>query len=62
MECKIQENKKNCSCTYDCSRKGLCCECVTYHREKGQIPGCFFPKDGEATYDRSIANLIKYFK
>jgi hypothetical protein len=22
-------------------RRGLCCECVSYHREKGQIPDVF---------------------
>lgn len=60
MECMIEKNLKGCTCTYDCSKKGLCCECVRYHRAKGAIPGCFFPKDGERTYDRSIGNLIKY--
>lgn len=61
MECKILENKENCTCSYmACPKRGLCCECVAYHREKGEIPGCFFPSDGERTYDRSIANFIKY--
>jgi hypothetical protein len=35
---------------------------VAYHRAKGAIPGCFFPTDGEKTYDRSIANFVKFFK
>lgn len=59
MECMKEKNLKSCTCTYDCSKKGICCECVTYHRDKGAIPGCFFPKDGEMTYDRSIENFIK---
>ncbi len=55
MECKIEENKAQCSCTYEpCSRKGKCCECVFYHRSKGEIPGCFFPAEMEKTYNRSI--------
>ena len=59
MECKKEENKKNCISTYDCSKKGICCECVEYHRTRGQIPGCFFDKTAEKTYDRSIKNFIK---
>ena len=48
-----EKNLASCTCTYSCAKKGLCCECVSYHRAKGQIPGCFFSKAGEATYDRS---------
>jgi len=54
-----EKNLEMCTCTYSCGKRGLCCECVAYHRDKGQIPGCFFPKDVEATYDRSIANLCR---
>jgi len=60
MDCLREKNLKNCACTYDpCSRKGICCECVRYHRDKGAIPGCFFPADAERTYDRSIAKFIE---
>ena len=59
-ECKIQLNLSKCSCSYKpCSRKGLCCECVSYHRRNNKIPGCFFPKDVEKTYDRSVYAFIK---
>jgi len=51
------KNLEFCTCTYDCPRRGLCCECVAYHHSKGQIPGCFFTKEGEATWDRSIRKL-----
>jgi len=30
-----------------------------YHRDKGQVPGCFFSQAGEATYDRSVAALAR---
>lgn len=60
MICKKEENKKFCTCSYNCPKRGLCCECVKHHREKGEIPGCFFPPDGEKTYNRSIANFIKW--
>ena len=33
-------------------------ECVAYHRAKGQVPGCFFSKAGEASYDRSVAESL----
>jgi len=59
-ECKIEQNKQNCNCTYEpCSRKGICCECLHYHRQQGQLPACFFPDDVEKTYDRSIERFIK---
>ena len=58
-----QNQKKNlasCNCSYQaCSRKGICCECVSYHRDLGQIPACFFPSDIEKTYNRSIDNFIR---
>ena len=63
MECSIKDNLQNCSCTYSsCPRRGHCCACVTHHRENGAIPGCFFSKEGEKTYDRSIENLVKMYK
>lgn len=61
MECKVEKNRENCSCSYtSCNKRGMCCDCVAYHRSNGEIPGCFFPSDGEKTYDRSVANFIKY--
>ena len=60
MECNKNSNLNNCTCTYSpCSRKGLCCECVAYHRKSGEIPGCFFTKNGEASYDRSITAFLR---
>ena len=36
-----KENHAKCKCPYtDCERHGVCCECVRYHREKGQKPMC----------------------
>ncbi len=53
----------NCTCTYEpCSRKGKCCECITYHRRNGELPGCLFPKDAERTYDRSVRKFIEAHK
>lgn len=60
MECKKEENKADCTCTYmACSKRGMCCECVRAHRDAGEIPGCFFSAAAERTYDRSIANFIR---
>jgi len=60
MECQKEKNLKSCSCSYEgCSRKGVCCQCVAYHREKGEVPGCLFSKEAEETYDRSVENFIK---
>ncbi|MFA5320013.1 MAG: DUF6485 family protein [Candidatus Omnitrophota bacterium] len=58
--CGNQErNSENCGCSYPgCGRKGMCCECVAYHRARKELPGCFFPPGAEKTYDRSSG----YFK
>ncbi|MGA2614547.1 MAG: DUF6485 family protein [Spirochaetia bacterium] len=57
--CTIDSNKASCNCTYACSRKGICCECVTYHRSAGELPACYFSKAAERTYDRSIENFMR---
>jgi hypothetical protein len=59
MECKKEENKKDCPCTYECSKKGMCCECVRYHRERNELPACYFSEEAEKTYDRSKEKFIQ---
>ncbi len=61
-ECNNKEdNLKNCNCTYEpCSRKGICCECLAYHRRNSELPACYFSADVERTYDRSINNFLKH--
>ena len=59
MECKQEQNLKNCPCTYPgCPRKGFCCECIKHHRENKELPGCYFSPQAEKTYDRSIENFF----
>jgi hypothetical protein len=58
MECKQEQNRTTCTpfgpldparrgetaCTYEpCPRKGLCCQCIAYHHENDELPGCVFP-------------------
>jgi len=64
MECEnLEKNKQICTCTYEpCPRKGLCCECIAYHKEAEEIPGCFFPSTLEKTYDRSIRKFVEGYK
>ncbi len=58
--CDQEQNLVDCTCTYtSCSKRGICCECIAYHRSKGEIPGCLFPKEVEKTYDRSIERFVK---
>lgn len=60
MECKRDENKIDCICTCTtCSNRGVCCDCVRYHRERNELPGCFFPRGAEMSYDRSVENFIR---
>ncbi|PMQ00779.1 MAG: hypothetical protein CBR30_09410 [Dictyoglomus sp. NZ13-RE01] len=62
-ECNLQSNLKMCNCTYEpCPRKGICCECLAYHRSHGELPACYFPKDVEKTYDRSIKRFVSLYK
>jgi hypothetical protein len=57
--CKVDKNKAKCNCTYEpCPRKGICCECVSYHRDSGELPACFFSPEVERTYDRSIERFV----
>ena len=60
MDCKKEENVKRCNCSYEpCSRKGVCCDCLTYHVRMRQLPACVFPEDAERTYDRSYEHFAR---
>ena len=55
MDCNKEKNLSKCNCTYEpCDRKGLCCECISYHRPNNELPACYFSKNEERTYNRSI--------
>lgn len=60
-ECKVEDNKRVCNCTYSCSKKGMCCECLRAHLKNGEVPACFFPDEVERTYDRTIENFIRVY-
>ena len=61
--CDSAKNKQKCNCTYEpCPRKGLCCECISYHwRASKEMPACFFPEDAERTYDRSLEHFLEIY-
>jgi len=60
MDCRKEENLKECPCTYpNCPRKGVCCKCIQYHLQRNELPACCFSKEAEATYDRSFENFFK---
>ena len=59
MECKKEENMKICNCTYPCDKKGLCCECVAYHRARKELPACYFDSEAEKTYDRTVQKWLE---
>lgn len=60
--CTKEQNMTNCNCSFPCSKKGICCDCLSKHRSKGQLPACYFPDDIEKTADRSIENFIKIYQ
>ena len=60
MECRKEKNLEACPCTYpDCSRKGICCECLRYHLTRKELPACCFSQEVEKTHNRSIKMFIK---
>lgn len=60
MECKKEENLVRCNCSYEpCSRKGMCCDCITYHLRSRELPACVFPPDAERTYDRTFEHFAR---
>lgn len=60
MECRKEKNLDGCPCTYpECERKGLCCECVRYHKGRRELPACLFSAEAEKTYDRSFEKFIE---
>jgi len=60
MECiNYNNNRNNCNCTFSCSRKGKCCECIEYHRSLGELPACYFDEKAEKTGNRSIEFFLK---
>jgi hypothetical protein len=64
MSCdNLKTNMSKCNCTYSgCDNHGKCCECLSYHLSMKQLPACAFPKDVEATYDRSFKAFVKVCK
>lgn len=62
MQCKIQENKEKCPCTYPCDKKGKCCDCLHEHLSNKELPACCFPADIERTYNRSFEKFAECVK
>jgi hypothetical protein len=58
--CAADKNTVRCNCSYEpCPRKGVCCECLSYHWAQRELPACLFPDAVERTYDRSLACFIR---
>ncbi len=63
MDCNNQSrNMENCNCTYPCNKKGICCECISYHRSMNELPACYFPNDAEKTFKRSIEYFVELYQ
>jgi len=63
MKCqRKEENLEKCNCSYPgCPRKGICCLCISHHKEKDQLPACYFSDKVEKSYDRSIKNFVENY-
>ncbi len=56
-------NMDRCNCSYPgCERKGICCECLFYHRRRGELPACCFPDEVEKSFDRSFGKFVEINK
>ncbi len=41
MDCKKEENEKECACKdTTCKNHGICCDCIKNHRKLGNLPRC----------------------
>jgi hypothetical protein len=60
MDCVNQKkNSDQCNCSYPgCSRHGVCCECIVYHRSMNELPACYFTSAEERTYNRSVSYFV----
>ncbi|MBU1171241.1 MAG: cytosolic protein [Proteobacteria bacterium] len=60
MECKKEKNLSACVCTYSsCPRKGVCCDCLSYHLKNRELPACCFTQEAEKTFDRSFEHFAR---
>ncbi|MBU1130601.1 hypothetical protein KJ840_00510 [Patescibacteria group bacterium] len=59
MQCRQSDNQKICNCPHICERKGICCLCLEHHRDKGELPACYFSDEAAATTDRSIETYLQ---
>jgi hypothetical protein len=60
MDCKQDRNLQTCNCTYDpCSKKGTCCDCLSYHLQMRELPACCFPPEAERSFDRTFEHFSR---
>ncbi len=59
VKCVNKEKNLKKDCTYDCDKKGICCECIAYHLARKELPACCFSKEAEASYDRSFKKFCE---
>jgi len=46
MDCMKEKNLERCACKNEaCPRKGVCCQCLSYHLSNRSFPACVFPKE-----------------
>ncbi len=59
MECTSTRSKAHCNCSFtQCEKHGNCCQCVVFHRDRGEMPGCFFTPAAERRGDRTLRALL----
>jgi hypothetical protein len=60
MECKKEQNLKDCTCPFtSCSKRGICCECIKSHLKNRELPGCCFDIKTAESHERSFEHFAK---
>jgi Domain of unknown function (DUF6485) len=60
MQCNKETNLASCKCSWpSCPRKGVCCDCISYHLKSDELPACAFPEQAERTYDRTFEHFAR---
>ncbi len=60
MECTREANLETCGCHNEgCERRGLCCQCLSAHLAKRQLPGCCFDEESSKAGDRGFDKFVE---
>jgi len=51
-------NAERCPCEIDCARRGICCECIEFHRKLGEVPACIAGGNAPAEAPKKASEAV----